>query len=289
MKKKVLLGGLLLGTMMLFAPIANAESYYTNTNNIEMTEEQYNKMVDLYGEKHTEYLTEEEFDLYKDKEIVDSGSIYVKENYVDGILVSEEEVTESEYESEFNSASSESTNDRAGTSGSHTTNYKKLMVNLVSLGNRKYNLVCHLQWKRVPAVKSYDVFAFMVQHFTYSSVSGAQYAYTSSGQYSYSYGSGSQGYRGLSNGAGISMNLKDGSNITGYDMYLSATLTGDGSSYGHGNALVSYQHAKADVTRAQSMSYTLAGTGLGGVIVFSNSSLMNTYDGMGGVTVSGSF
>ena len=289
MRRKTLLGGLALGLMILFAPCANAETYYVNNNQIEMTEEQYNKMVELYGEKHTEYLTQEEFDYYKDKEIVDSSVIYVKENYVDGELVSEEEVTESEYENSFSSYNEEASNTRAGTSGSHTTNYKKLMVNLVSLGNMKYNLIGHLQWRQVPSVRSYDVFAFYLQHFSYASVSGAQYAYTSGGQYTYNYNSGSQGYRGLSKGAGISMNLKDGSNITGFDMYISATLTGDGSSYGHGNAYVSYQHAKTNLTRAQSMSYTLGNTGLGNVLIFSNSSLMNSYDGMGGVMVSGNF
>lgn len=287
MRRKLLLGGILLSLLLVICPNVMAESYYSNNNGVAMSESEYNKMVEIYGARHTAYLTQEEFDYYKDKTIVDSGTVYVKENYINDVLVSEEEISEEEYNlSSDNDDSNEQT--RYGSSASHTTNYKKLTANLVSLGNLNYSLVSHLEWKKVPAVKSYDVFAFYLQHFSYSGVTGSQYAYTSSGQYTYSYNSGSAGYKGLSSGAGISMNLKDGSNITGYDMFISATLHGDGSSFGHGNALVSYQHAKVNLTRAQSMSYSLGPTGLGGVIIFS-SGVMSSYDGMAGVGVSGYF
>ena len=287
MRRKMLLGGLILSLLLVLCPTVMAESYYTNSNGIEMTEEEYNKMIQLFDEKHTYYLTQEEFDFYKDKTIVDSGTVYVKENYVNDVLVSEEEITEEEYNSSSDNDDSQDPT-RYGSSATHTTNYKKLTASIVSLGGLNYNLVSHLQWKKVPKVKSYDVFAFYLQHFSYSGVTGTQYAYTSSGQYTYSYNSRSAGYKGLSSGAGLSMNLKDGSNITGYDMFMSASLHGDGSSYGHGNALVSYQHAQVNVTRAQSMSYTLGVTGLGGVIIFS-SGVMSSYDGMAGVGVSGYF
>ena len=85
------------------------------------------------------------------------------------------------------------------------------------------------------------------------------------------------------------MNLKDGSNITSYTMSINASLTGTNLSYGHGTVYVSYQHAKVDLTRAQSMSYTLSGTGLGGVIQFSSSGLTSSYDGMSGISVNAGF
>ena len=289
MKKGIVKCGIILSLIISLFGLSSvyAEAYYTNENGIEMTEEQYNKMITIYQEEKTAVLTQEEFDLYKDGTIVDTNSIFLKEVIVDGEVISQEEVTEDEYNAYL--AEKEEDDSKSGGSSSYETSYKRLTGTVVDNGNHHYLFAGTLAWKKVPKVRSYDVFAFRLLNFTYSGVTGSQTYFTSGGHTNINYNSSSAGYKGLSNGAGLSMNLKDGSNITSYTMSINASLTGTNLSYGHGTVYVSYQHAKVDLTRAQSMSYTLSGTGLGGVIQFSSSGLTSSYDGMSGISVNAGF
>ena len=289
MKKGLFKGSLLLSLVSaLFIVVGvNAETFYTNENGVQMTEEQYNKMVTLYQEDRTSVLTQEEFEQFKDASIVDNAVLYEKEVIVNGEVISQEYVSEEEYNAYL--AEKEDYDTKSGGSSSYETSYKKLTGTVVDNGNHHYAFVGSLSWKKVPKVRSYDVFAFRLLNFTYSGVTGTQTYFTSGGHTNIYYNTSSAGYKGLSNGAGISMNLKDGSNITSYSMSITASLTGTNLSYGHGNVYVSYQHASVNVTRAQSMSYTLSGTGLGGVVQFSSGSLTSSYDGMNGISVTAGF
>ena len=289
MKKGIVKGGLLLSiaaSLFIFSGV-KAEAFYTNQNGIQMTEEQYNKMITIYQEEKTAVLTQEEFDMYKDGNIVSTEAIFQKEVIVNGEVISQENVTEEEYNEYLAEKEDEET--KSGGSSSTETSYKRLSATVIDNGNHHYALAMTLVWKKVPKVRSYDVFAFRLLNFNYSGVTGCQTYFISGGYTNINYNSSSAGYKGLSNGAGLSMNLKDGSNITGYTMTMNASLTGTNLSYGHGTVYVSYQHAKVDLTRAQSMSYTLSGTGLGGVIQFSSSGLTSSYDGMSGISVNAGF
>ena len=289
MKKGFVKGGLLLSLVsaLFIMGGVNAETFFTNENGVQMTEEQYNKMIILYQEDKTNVLTQEEFDQFKDAQIIDTATIFQKEIIVDGKVISQENVTEEEYNADL--AEKETNNTKSGGSSSYETSYKRLTGTVVDNGSHHYSFVGSLGWKKVPKVRSYDVFAFRLLNFTYSGVTGSQTYFTSAGHTTINYNTSSAGYKGLSNGAGLSMNLKDGSNITKYTMTITANLTGTNLSYGHGNVYVSYQHASVNVTRAQSMSYTLSGTGLGGVVQFSSGSLTSSYDGMNGISVTAGF
>ena len=80
------------------------------------------------------------------------------------------------------------------------------------------------------------------------------------------------------------MNLKDGTNINDYILAITAPLTKTISN-AYGRVYVSYQHAQGNLTRAESKSYTLSLSGLGNVVYYSDPIIMNTYDGMGGVSL----
>ena len=79
------------------------------------------------------------------------------------------------------------------------------------------------------------------------------------------------------------MNLKDGSNISGYELTVATRLTFNSYNYSQAHAYVSYQHAQTNLSRADSMAYTLDITGLGNVVKFNNPATENKYDGMSGV------
>lgn len=274
-------GGLIALALCLscIATNVNASAYYTNSNGVQMTESQYNKMLQMFSERKVSVLTQSEFDSLKDNEIVDSGTKYSKETFIRGEYVSTEEISKEEYD-----AAEDVTACTPFVSDYVETGYKKLSASVAKAGSsNKYSLVGALTWKKVPAYRSYDVFAYRLNHFNYSGFSGGQMYFKGKNAYNIAYYTTSEGYKALSNGAGVSMNLKDDSDITGYELTIVTNLTFNTSSYASAAAYVSYQHAQANLSRADSMNYTLSVGGLGNVIQFNNSRVESYYDAMDGV------
>lgn len=285
---KILKGGLVATlSLFMFTGVTFAEDiFYTNDNNVEMNETQYSKLSRLFSEKKMSILTQEEFDYYKDANIIDVQTIYEKQTYDEvGDLVDSEMITEEEFNEvksdEKNTDSSEQT--RAG-SASYETSYKRLSASIIQVGSQ-FNFSSTLDWKKVPAKRSYDVFAFLSQNLSKTGFSGTQTYFTSAGSTNIYYNTSSAGYKSFSNGAGVSMNLKDGTNITDYILGITSNMNKT-TSNATGRVYVSYQHAKVNLTRAQSKSYSLSLSGLGNVVYFSDPALMSSYDGMSGVNVS---
>ena len=263
-----------------------ATDIFTNTSGVSMTEAQANKIDTIFSEGYSKYISQEEFNKYIDAEIVSSDIKYSKITYKNDEFISEEDVTKEEFDnSKITTLQSESSTENEinrSYSDSVTTNYKSLSTTVINQSGN-YSIVNVLHWTQVPKYKSYDVFAFYLSNFSYYNVAGSQVYYNTTGSGGYNYNSSSAGYKSSSVGAGISMNLKDGSNITGYYLSLTANLTQSTGS--HGTTYVTYQHAKTDLTRAQAMSYTFSLGGLGNVLYYSNSAIMNSYDGMSGTIV----
>lgn len=281
--KKFLVKMFLFTTLYLVCSFNNVLAtnvYFTNSNGVEMNELQYNKMLKIFSETRVDMMTQEEFDKYKDSNIISSEVVYEKETYKNKELVSTERITEEE----FNNAPESEASFYIGDSGYIETSYKRLGATISDGGS--WTLIGALSWKKKPAYQSYDVFAYRFTHFNYYGFSGQQ-AYIINDKYYYiSYNTSSEGYKPQSNGAGVSMNLKDGSNITGYELSVATTMAVNTSSYYQAHAYISYQHAQANVTREQSMDYKLDVTGLGNVVKFNNKNTEKLYDSMGGVHLS---
>ena len=159
-------------------------------------------------------------------EIVGTDSKFHKETYIDGELVESEEISEEEYEN------AEGTNSCTPYYSSYVeTSYKKLVGASVLFPNgvKQYSMLGTLTWKQPPKYRSYDVFAFRVKNMTYSGYSASQVYYKGSDSYRIDYDSSSPGYKALSNGIGVSMNLKDDNDITGYDMTIVSKVIPDTS------------------------------------------------------------
>lgn len=287
--KRIVKGGLIATlSLFMFATSINAEEpFYRNENSVEMNETQYNKLSRLFSEKKMSILTEEEFEEYKDANILDVETIYEKQTYDDkGELVDSKEITEEEYNAvrsdvQANESTSEPT--RSSDSASYETSYKRLSASIVEFSSG-FSFNSTLDWKRVPATRSYDVFAYLTQNLSKTNFTGSQTYFTSAGSSTISYNTSSAGYKSFSNGAGVSMNLKDGTNITDYILGISSHMNKK-TTNAIGRVYVSYQHAKVNLTRAQSKSYSLSLSGLGNVVYYSDSAIMNSYDGMSGVSL----
>lgn len=218
------------------------------------------------------------------KEIVKTEEIYVRTiNMYDrfgNIIDSFEDVLEKEeYEQEL-SISTTSANNCAGQfyPYCYATEYKTLRLKYYydDLVENEYSVVALLTWEKEPLVKKYDVFAIRwTNNVSYNSFEGKQNA---NGKSEVIYTMDDDNCKIFSNAVGITMNMYD--NTDGHYMELNI-----GFEYNPGRIYVTYQHARnSNITFAQSQSYTISPTGLGGVLYFSNSTVRSYYDGMQGIT-----
>lgn len=269
--------------VVLFSSTVYADEiiYYTNLSGVQMTEAEYNKMLNILPEGKVETITQDNFDRIKNASLVSTETIYQKSVYQNNELISEELVTKEEYENSPDTTTSCGIMPLDSDDAYLETEYKRFDVSLYN--GSSYILLANLSWKKVPYVRSYDVFAFRVINFSYSNYSGSQSYFVGNNQTVIDYNSSSPGYKSASNGAGFSMNLKDDSNITRFELVVSTYLTINTSNASLAHVFVSYQHATNDVTRAQSMSYNFSSGGLGEVVLFTSDAIEAKYDGMNGI------
>lgn len=272
--KKVILKLLFIFTLCVTTMITvNAETtYYTNKNGIEMTKEQYNKLLENNPTTYIENMTQEDFnfEISSDIEYLGESTKYIKDTYLtDGLgnvlgTISEE-VTEEEYENYDTSVST--------ASSSLETNMKKISI-VKALYNGDYRYTLTATWKSVPKVRSYDVIAMRWGYGKqYSSYDGQQDTQDSCVYYS----QGGTNSKTDGTGVGISMNLVD--DATSLTLYLRVYFDlAPTTVYG------AYEHATSAVTLAQSQNYTFNSSGMGGVLYF-NSSVSSYYDNTAGVSI----
>lgn len=279
--QKLLKRSMLIATiaMTVFVGSVSAEgAFYTNKAGVEMTELQYNKMISLFSERKVEYLTQEDFNDFKDVNVHNSDVFYEKTIYENGKVISTESVSEEEYN---NAPTGEACTPYSDTDKYVETAYKRFSATIYSASG--LHIITNLSWKKIPAYTSFDVYAMRFQFMNYSNPTGQQDYYVGNGYTRIRYNTSSEGYKGLNTGFGYSMNLKDGSNITGYELALNADLSIQNTSSALAHAYVTYQHAQANLTRAQSMSYTMDVSGLGNVLYYSDAGIRNAYDNMAGL------
>ena len=96
--KKLRGEGILLGVLctLCFNINVNAQTLYTNSNGVKMTTVQYDKMLELFSERRVDALTQEEFDYFKDVEIV--GTATTGEETYYKILTSKPDMTFVQYD-----------------------------------------------------------------------------------------------------------------------------------------------------------------------------------------------
>ena len=286
---KLLIRTSILLALMLFtfnSIVVKAEPYYTNDNGVKMNKQEYEKILNIMPEEQIAQLTQDTFEKYLSAVIVDRQVIYQKVKNTDKEIISEEYITEEEFNTapsvEYICENDNNENIRSSDYGYIETTYKKFNASLSDFGNY-FDFSASLLWKRVPACRSYDVFAFRVIHMSYSDMVGAQTYYVGDAGTSIGYNDTSPGYKSATNGAGFSMNLKDDSNITKFLMYITADLNISEYNYSTAHVYTTYQHAISSLTRSQSMNYTFSTAGLGNVVYYSNYNIMQKYDDMEGL------
>jgi len=234
---------LLIVSAILFLPFTTlADTYYIENGNVEITEEQYNNLLNLAFQPNEIYrMSEEEFNANKD---------------LRGTIVSEGILDLSEFpQLGLNpDVTCGCDNGNARVSGYCQTAYKKMSAYIVDLGGY-YRYKVTLEWLQMPAKRSWDIIAIGYDPDV------VQVALSSTFHQSWCYSSGTcdgsyQGYYySLDDAEMVVFDLPNGSNVTSMDSYLyyevikadGATNTGTLESYSD------YAHATTTLSSAPSI------------------------------------
>ncbi len=296
----ILMAGVMVGTMCM--PImaetqSESEFFYSNELGLELTEKEYDNVV--------KYISEDELDMFSTEEInyimsdveanIDDSEItYVKTTYetVDGKqeVVNEEYISEEEMMDSLNvrnvDLSRVSTFSLATRKDTVQTNMKFIEMNMYSVAASVKKVTLNCTWLSIPQCKSFDVVAFRPNAYSYvcdivKTDNTIGYQYYDGNTITYKYNNDNIKY--TSGGVGLSTNIVD-SVSSSLKVTFSTTFATKADPF---TVYGTYQHAVNNVTQAQSQSYSISSSGMGGVLNFS-SSVYSKYDKTPGLEVEGS-
>lgn len=226
---------------------AEEEPYFVTYGGVELTEYQYNTLVDILSEERVKTITEDDYNALHVERMIKGRYSYKTEEY---------EIEDPGYPSEIEPYAY------------HETASKKLTLsrfcsdNICSVGVTAY-------WKKVPSVKSYDVIGVRFENTSYYGIPSFYYGTTTGGTTSYD-----KSIK-TSNGAAFIKKVTSDVDYFALDVDFNYTY--------NGIVFASYQHATSSVTLAQASNFQFKGTGYGGVFLWPMS-IRTKYDQMGGVS-----
>ena len=230
---------------------ADEDVYYTNANNVSMTEDEYNYFVALVDEYYPDIVTQDIYDKFVNYGYF--GQPYEKVEYDEDLTMQQAIIPSAEIQGTV-----------------HETTAKKLVLSK-SCGSSYCDITVSLTWKGQPNVKSWDVIGALL----YGNVSlmGSPYTYLnySGGNITYS--------NPYFVGGGFGTSVKMQTSTTNMRVYQSYDV------YGEGTVFASYQHATSTISETNSKKYTVGYGGYGGVFHFYGAA-SGVYDHMGGVNTS---
>lgn len=216
------------------------EIYYTNKNEVAFTKEEYDFLSFMYWEGSQELMNQDDYQRFNASNIING------------------EISYDEYEiPTYTRALDTEDND------------KKLKI--VSSCNSSCQISVTANWKREPAIRSYEVVGAYLENITLKNNPRTLVISKDGTQ------SSSNEIKKFDNGFGVSISLpRFGQSLV---INQNFTVTKGGSI----NA--SYQHAKQTISLTNSKNYTISKYGYGGVFSFTGAA-SNVYDGMQGVSIS---
>jgi len=115
--------------LISFKTVSAKDIYYTNKNNVELTKEQYNFIVNQYNEDYVNEITKEEIDIYDDIDFTNEFTYKTIYDYEDVMPLATYVETPK----------------------------KKLTISKSCLNNGYCNIIVTAVWTNMPTVRSYDV------------------------------------------------------------------------------------------------------------------------------------
>lgn len=227
---------------------AEEEPYFVTYGGVELTEYQYNTLVDILSEERVKTITEDDYNALHVERMIEGKYSYKTE----------------EYEIE----------DPTFSWGIEPYVYHETASKKITLSKGCFGDVCGIAvtayWKKVPSVKSYDVIGIRFDNTSfYEGPQGFYYGTTTGGTTSFD--------KSIKTTNGLAYIKKITSDVD----YLA--IDADLNYTYNGIVFASYQHATSSVTLAQASNFQFKGTGYGGVFLWPMS-IRTKYDQMGGVS-----
>ncbi len=227
---------------------ADEEIYYTNANNVSMTEDEYNYFVEMFSEEYPSLVTTEVYNRYLENGYF--GQPIEKVVYDEDLAFQQTITPYAEIQGTV-----------------HETTAKKLVLSK-SCTSSFCAIAVTLTWKGQPNVKSWDVIGALL----YGNVTLMDDPITD-----LTYSGGTISYNDpYFVGGGFGTSVKMQTSTTNMRIYQSYDV------YGSGTVYASYQHATTSISKTNSKKYTVGYGGYGGVFHFYGAA-EGVYDQMGGV------
>ena len=223
-----------------------ASTYYTNTNGVDFTKEEYDFISEMYSEGYQEFMTQEDLDKIVNLDLI--GRPIEKNTYIDNGLI----------------------NGNMISPNATSSYYAGRTITITSSCSSECLVTLSVAWGCTPSIQSWDVIGFRISNVTINSVNSAVIWGTG---YSNAYLPGGTSYKSFTNGFGYSVQLGNANNLK---ITTSMYTEPGGTAYG------SYQHATESVSLNTSKSYTIGVGGYGYVFHF-NGNAFGVYDGAPGV------
>lgn len=300
--KKNLKMFLILVAVYVFIPINM--SAYTTSSNITMTDEEYEKLVNIFGEDYVEVMSEETFEIVHNQDPIEKEIKYFKtmNHYDENGNIDESyesEITKGEYDlpdaSLFSSCQAhyDENLDYKFQDCWETSSKQLSLITYGTDGTNDlhggYYAIIQNNWKTMPSTRSYDLLGVRGHYIMFEGINQAQLVYIKDGKrYINNYQKNSSNFRSLGNyqegGFAYSVPLPTGK-ITTLHVNASFYYTPYRDSYSTSSLLVgAYQHATKNVTLADSLSFEVAAVGKGAIFLFNNQTIADSYDNMQGVS-----
>lgn len=299
MKKLNLILMLFAFTLTIMLPI-NAKAL-TNFAGVEMTENQYNELVKVYGEDLTLYFTQEQFDIATNKKykLLDKEERFIKTaTYIDSNgkvrETYETELTKEEFNNDddtsFYAICSESQDPTPVDNSCWETDSKRIIMYYYTYNDDWTKLLVNVivRWKTQPKIRSYDIIG--IRHNPSYKLNVAEtkaqlfYLYDINNNYKLIDIYNPKVY---DDGFGIVTKLPDTSTMArSIQIGLTAEFKRT-DSHNWYRMYGAYTHARENVTYDQARTFFITPSGRGEVFGFENytSNLINKYDNMQGVSV----
>lgn len=163
----------------------------------------------------------------------------------------------------------------------YQTTYKTIYMHVSTL-NGVDTFYMRNRWEKMPANRSFDVFAMRwtnANNISIRTYNGTQDYRTLNSTQEIEYAQTSNNFQTFTNGISLSQNLVNNSTYHVQTVKVEVNCTGETTLYG------TYQHAQGDVTLAQSKLFTIGAGGMGNVIYWGTNELNAIYDNTAGVNL----
>lgn len=247
MKKRIL--SVMIIALSLWSIDVFAEPYFTSTNGVELTEFQYNTLMDILYEDAVNNLTNEDYENLHVDRMIEGMFTYKTQEFETPVESYPGGIVPYAY---------------------HETASKKLTLSKGCFDGY-CGVTVSVSWKKIPAVASYDAIGIRFENTSfYDSTNG--FTAKMDGTYSYNYN------KAVKTGNGVADIKKITTGLTYMSLFTKIRQTNNAIVFG------SYQHAVASVTLSQASNFTFSGNGYGQVFLWPMA-IREKYDQMAGVYI----